>query len=237
MPVITLTINGEMVSGRTGQSLMEIIEDHEIYVPRLCHLTGLTAHGGCRLCTVDVGGRLLAACVTQAVEGMVVTTETPQLQSYRRMILELLFAERNHVCAVCVMNGRCELQAVAARLGMDHVRYDYLVPDLPMDASHDRFVIDHNRCILCTRCVRVCHEVEGAHTWDLAGRGSQSFVTTDLGQPWGESLSCTNCGKCVQICPTGALHDKGTSVAEMEKHRGFLGWILDGRNKNQWERK
>ena len=237
MPVITLTINGELVSGRSGQSLMEIIEDHDIYVPRLCHLTGLSAHGGCRLCTVDVGGRLLAACMTQAVEGMVVATETQQLQSYRQMILELLFAERNHVCAVCVMNGRCELQAVAARIGMDHVRFDYLVPDLPMDASHDRFVIDHNRCILCTRCVRVCHEVEGAHTWDLAGRGSNSFVTTDLGQPWGTSLSCTNCGKCVQVCPTGALHDKGISVAEMEKHRDFLGWILAGRTKNQWERK
>ncbi len=236
MPVITLTINGELVSGRGGQSLMEIIEDHDIYVPRLCHLTGLSAHGGCRLCTVNVGGRLLAACMTEAVEGMVVETETPQLQAYRRMILELLFAERNHVCAVCVMNGRCELQAVAAKIGMDHVRFDYLVPDLPMDASHERFVIDHNRCILCTRCVRVCHEVEGAHTWDLAGRGSNSFVTTDLGQPWGESLSCTDCGKCVQVCPTGALHDKGISVAEMEKHRGFLGWILDGRNKNQWER-
>lgn len=237
MPVITLTINGELVSGRSGQSLMEVIKDHDIPIPSLCHMDGLSERGGCRLCMVDVGGgRLVASCVTEAVEDMVVETATPQLQEYRRMLLELLFAERNHVCAVCVMNGRCELQSTAAKAGMDHVRFDYLNPDLPMDASHERFAIDHNRCILCTRCVRVCDEVEGAHTWDLSGRGINSLVTSDLGTPWGDSLSCTSCGKCVQVCPTGALHHKGMSVAEMEKQPDFLGWILDGRNKNEWSR-
>lgn len=236
MPVITLTINGELVSGRNGQSLMDVIKEHDIYIPSLCHMSGLSERGGCRLCTVDVQGRLMAACVTEALEGMVVQTDTPQLQAYRRMLLELLFAERNHVCAVCVMNGRCELQDTAAKVGMDHVRFDYLVPDLPMDASHERFVVDHNRCILCTRCVRVCDEVEGAHTWDMSGRGINSLVTTDLGTPWGDSQSCTSCGKCVQLCPTGALHHKGMSVSEMEKQPDFLGWILDGRNKNEWSR-
>ncbi|MFZ0546854.1 MAG: bidirectional hydrogenase complex protein HoxU [Candidatus Promineifilaceae bacterium] len=234
MSVITLTVNDELVSGRSGQSLLEIIQEHHIYIPTLCHMSGLSERGGCRLCMVDVQGRLVAACVTEAVEGMVVKTDTPQLQEYRKMTLELLFAEGNHVCAVCVMNGHCELQYMAAKVGMDHVRYDYLVPDLPMDASHDRFVIDHNRCILCARCVRVCDEVEGAHTWDMGGRGINTRVVTDLGTPWGESLSCTSCGKCVQVCPTGALHSKGTSVAEMEKRHDFLGWILGGRNDNEW---
>lgn len=235
MSVITLTINDELVSARSGQTLLAVIKEHSISLPTLCHMPGLSERGGCRLCTVDVNnGYLQAACVTEAVEGMVVKTSTPQLVEYRRMILELLFAERNHVCAVCVMNGRCELQALAARLGMDHVRYEYLVPDLPMDASHERFVIDHNRCILCTRCVRVCDEVEGAHTWDVAGRAIKSRVITDLGTPWGSSFSCTSCGKCVQICPTGALHAKGMSVAEMEKRHDFLGWILGGREENEW---
>lgn len=235
MPVITLTINGELVSGRSGQSLLEVIREHEIGIPTLCHLDGLSERGACRLCMVDQQGRLVAACVTEAVEGMEVRTHTPQLNEYRRMILELLFAERNHVCAVCVMNGRCELQATAARQGMDHVRFDYLVPDLPVDASHERFIIDHNRCILCTRCVRVCDEVEGAHTWDIGGRGRHSQIISDLGTPWGSSLSCTSCGKCVQVCPTGALHDKGMSVAEMEKRHDFLGWILGGRERNEWQ--
>ena len=87
------------------------------------------------------------------------------------MILELLFAERNHVCSVCVSNGHCDLQTLAQKLGMTHVRFPYRYPKLPVDASHERFVLDHNRCILCTRCVRVCDEIEGAHTWDVMARG------------------------------------------------------------------
>jgi bidirectional [NiFe] hydrogenase diaphorase subunit len=234
MPVITLTINNELVSGRSGQSLLQVIEDSDFEVPTLCHLEGLSERGGCRLCMVDVNGRLTAACVTEATEGMVVQTETEKIIRYRRMMLELMFAERNHICAVCVMNGNCELQSMAARLGMDHVRYDYLSPDLPMDASHDYFIIDHNRCILCARCVRVCDEVEGAHTWDMGGRGNHSRVITDFEQPWGESPSCTNCGKCVQICPTGALVRQGMTVSEMEKRHDFLHWILSGREKKEW---
>ena len=236
MAVITVTINDELVSGREGQSLLELVREQGIDLPTLCHLDGLEERGGCRLCMVEMapGNRLAAACVTPAQEGMVIYTHSERLVKYRRMILELLFAERNHVCAVCVMHGRCELQYEAYTIGMDHVRYDYLTPDLPMDASHDRFVIDHNRCILCTRCVRVCDSVEGAHTWDVMGRGVNCRVITDLNQPWGTSQSCTSCGKCVQVCPTGALHAKGSTVAEMVKRHDFLQWILDGRENHQW---
>jgi bidirectional [NiFe] hydrogenase diaphorase subunit len=122
---------------------------------------------------VEVKGspKLLASCVSQVQEGMVVQTHSDRLIEYRKMIVELLLTERNHVCAVCVMNGNCELQDLAAKLGVDHARFEYFCPDLSMDASHDRFVMDRNRCILCSRCVRVCDEVEGAHTWDLLGRG------------------------------------------------------------------
>jgi bidirectional [NiFe] hydrogenase diaphorase subunit len=236
MSVVTLTINDDLVSARSGQTLLEVIREQDIYIPTLCHLEGLSERGGCRLCLVEVEGsrNLLAACVTQVSEGMVVTTHSERLSKYRRMILELLFAERNHVCAVCVMNGHCELQALAAIEGMDHVRFDYLHPDLPMDISHDRFGLDHNRCILCTRCVRVCDEVEGAHTKDVMGRGINCRIINDLNQPWGSSQSCTSCGKCVEVCPTGALFRKGSSVGEMEKRHDFLVWILNGREKDQW---
>jgi bidirectional [NiFe] hydrogenase diaphorase subunit len=238
MLVVTLTINGEVVSAQAGQTLLTVLREHAVEMPTLCHLDGLSERGGCRLCMVEIEGshRLQAACVTPVQEGMVVYTHTDKLLNYRKMILELLFAERNHICAVCVMNGNCELQAQAATIGMDHVRYDYLHPDLPMDASHERFVLDPNRCILCTRCVRVCDEVEGAHTWDLMGRGINSMVITDLNQPWGASDSCTSCGKCVQVCPTGALFAKGATVAEMTKQHDFLHWILEGREKKQWSR-
>jgi len=238
MSVVTLTINGETVGAQEGQSLLAVLREHKVEIPTLCHLDGLSERGGCRLCMVEIEGnnKLQAACVTTTQEGMVVQTHTDRLVEYRKMILELLFAERNHVCSVCVMNGNCELQWQAATVGMDHVRYDYLHPDLPMDASHERFVLDHNRCILCTRCVRVCDEVEGAHTWDIMGRGINSLVITDLHQPWGASDSCTSCGKCVQVCPTGALFAKGSTVAEMRKKHDFLNWILDGREKKQWSR-
>lgn len=237
MPVLTLTINDEIVSARSGQTLLEIIRERGIDLPTLCYLEGLSGRGGCRLCMVEIKGspRLFAACVTLAKESMVVVTHSERLNNYRKMILELLFAERNHVCAVCVMNGHCELQSEAAAMGMDHVRYEYLHPDLPMDATHERFVIDHNRCILCTRCVRVCDEVEGAHNWDVVNRGINSRIVSDMATPWGQSETCTSCGKCVQVCPTGTLFKKGTAVAEMEKNKGFLPWILAGRErKSQW---
>jgi bidirectional [NiFe] hydrogenase diaphorase subunit len=225
--VVTLQIDGRDVTAHDNQMLIEVARESDIRIPKLCYVSGLSSYGGCRLCLVEVEGssKLLAACTTAATEGMQVRTVTPRLTEYRRMILEMLFAERNHVCSVCVSNGHCEMQWLAQHLGIDHIRFPYVYPELPVDASHHRFVLDQNRCILCTRCVRVCEEIEGAHTWDVMGRGAQSLVITDLAQPWGESESCTSCGKCVQVCPTGALSEKGRSVTEMSKRREFLPYL------------
>jgi bidirectional [NiFe] hydrogenase diaphorase subunit len=227
MAARTLIVDGKPVSADENETLLEAATDVGIHIPTLCHLEGLSNVGACRMCLVEVTGsaKLLPACVTKVAEGMEVRTDTERLHKYRLMILELLFAERNHICAVCVANGHCDLQALAQRHGMSHVRFSYLYPPAVVDASHDRFVIDHNRCILCTRCVRVCGEIEGAHTWDVMGRGTDSRVITDLNQPWGDSETCTSCGKCVQVCPTGALFEKGKSVAEMAKRREFLPYL------------
>lgn len=236
MSVKTLEIDGQMVTGMAGESIFTVAWEHGIKIPRLCHVGGLSNPGACRLCLVEIEGqrKLQAACLTPIEEGMVVRTTTPKLERQRKLILELLLAERNHVCAVCVMNGACELQDLAARFGIDHVRPRYRFPALPVDTTHERFGIDHNRCVLCTRCIRVCDEVEGAHTWDVSGRGTGSLIISDLGEPWGESDSCTSCGKCVQVCPTGALFSKGKTVAEMRKDRGFLKYIVTAREKKQW---
>ncbi len=238
MAVVNITVNGELLNAEEGVTLLSVLEEHNIDIPTLCHLDGLSERGGCRLCMVEMEGspKLFAACVTPVSEGMKVFTHSERLVKYRKMILELLFSERNHICAVCVVNGHCELQSQAARNGMDHVRYDYLCPDLPVDASHERYVMDQNRCILCARCVRVCDEIEGAHVWDMMGRGVQTRVIAELAQPWGESQSCTKCGKCVQVCPTGALTDRGSTVGEMEKRIDFLTWIRAGREQNIWDR-
>lgn len=182
-------------------------------------MKGLSAVGACRLCMVEVAGvnRLLPACTTPAEDGMAVTTTSPRLLTYRKMALELLFAERNHVCAVCVSNNHCELQTLAQRCGVTNVRYAYSFPNLPVDTSHQKYVLDHNRCVLCTRCVRVCAEVEGAHVWEVMSRGVQSMLVSELNRPWGEATDCTSCGKCVQACPTGAIAEKGRAAEEMVK--------------------
>lgn len=225
--VKTLTIDGREMGAREDQTILEVAQEHGISIPRLCELGGLSNVGACRLCLVEIKGvnKLLPACVTRVEEGMEVTVNSERLARYRKNILELLFAERNHVCSVCVSNGHCELQAMALTLGITHVHYPYQYPKLPVDASHERFVVDHNRCILCTRCVRVCDEIEGAHTWDVMARGIDCRVITDLAGKWGASESCTGCGKCVQVCPTGALSEKGMSVAEMSKRRQFLPYL------------
>jgi bidirectional [NiFe] hydrogenase diaphorase subunit len=233
--VKTLIINGTDVSARADQTILDAALEHDIRIPTLCHLGGLSDVGACRLCLVEVKGtnRLLPACVTKVAEGMEVTTETERLAKYRRMILGLLFAERNHVCAICVANGACQLQSLAESQGMTHVEFPYRFPRLSMDATHERFAIDHNRCILCTRCVRVCSEIEGAHTWDVMGRGVQSLIISDLNQPWGTSETCTSCGKCVQVCPTGALFDKGKVGTKTQKNPDFLPYLnmmRDGRS-------
>lgn len=225
--VRTLVIDGQDVAARSDQTVLSAATENGIHIPTLCHLDGLSDVGACRLCMVEIEGspRLFAACATGVEEGMRVTTTSERLTDYRRQIVELFFVERNHVCSVCVANKHCGLQGLATELGLDHFELPPLHPQLDVDATHERFVLDHNRCILCTRCVRVCDEVEGAHTWDIRGRGVGARLVSDMGTPWGSSTTCTSCGKCVQVCPTGALSEKGRSVAEAKARRPYLPYL------------
>jgi bidirectional [NiFe] hydrogenase diaphorase subunit len=229
MSVQTLVINGLDVAGDSDQTILDVARENSIHIPTLCHLKGLSDVGACRLCVVEVVGsnKIFAACVTTVSEGMTIVTDSPRLQAYRKTIIEMLFMERNHVCSVCVANNHCELQRLAKSHGLTHFDLPPLEPKVDVDASHERFVIDHNRCILCTRCVRVCDEIEGAHTWDILDRGAGCRVITDMGTPWGESTTCTSCGKCVQVCPTGALFEKGRSVASAKPRRRFIPYLME----------
>ncbi len=227
--VHTLRIDGADVAGTEGQSILAVARENGIHIPTMCHLDGLSDTGSCRLCVVEIAGspRLTPACTTLVVEGMEVTTDSEQLAEYRRTITEMMFLERNHICAVCVANNHCQLQSLAEEVGVDHFELPVINPRVSIDASHPLYAIDHNRCIMCVRCVRVCGEIEGAFTWGVSGSGIEARVVTDMGTPWGESSTCTSCGKCVQVCPTGALFEKGRSIAEGSKERRpFLPYLV-----------
>lgn len=236
MSVKTLKIDGIDVAIEAGSSILQAAKEAGVRIPTLCHLDGVSDVAACRLCLVQIKGsnKLVPSCMTEVGEGMEVMTDTEQIKEYRKMTVELLFAEGNHVCSICVQNNNCELQNVAVEVGMDHTRFDYRFPDRGVDLSHHQFGIDHNRCILCTRCVRVCDELEGAHVWNVAFRGEEAKIISGLNQPWGEVSACTSCGKCVEACPTGSIFRKGTTTAEMNKNSSQIEFLNLAREKHQW---
>jgi bidirectional [NiFe] hydrogenase diaphorase subunit len=228
---LSIRIDGQLISALEGQTILDAAIANGKSIPTLCAFAGLSPVGACRICLVEVSGsdRLFPACTTPIQDGMSVTTNSPKLTRYRRMSVELLLIERNHVCAVCVSNGHCELQSMATAMGIDTVGFAYNYPHLRVDQSHPRYVLDHNRCILCTRCVRVCAELEGAHMWELVSRGIHAHIVSDMNEPWGKSTNCTNCGKCVLVCPTGALAEKGWAVEQMVKNPSVVTSLVEKR--------
>ena len=207
MSEITLVIDGVECKGSQGDTILQVARANDVYIPTLCFMDGLTPIGSCRMCVVEAEGsnKLLTACTSPVTEGMKILTKTDRLIQYRRQILELLFAGRNHFCMFCSQSGDCELQRLAIEHGMDSVRYPFLYSDFHNGASDPNIQVDHNRCILCLRCIRVCSEKVGAHTLDLEKRGWGTTVTADLGQQLGKSETCVTCGACAQVCPTGTI--------------------------------
>jgi len=211
---ITLTINGKRCEGAAGQTILDIARASGIDIPTLCYLKGLSPWGGCRLCIVEIEGspKVVPSCCTPATDGTKIITNSERLQGLRKATLELLFSERNHICPMCPSNkGDCGLQHQGLVHGITGIRYQYLYPTLPVDLTARYFSMEHNRCILCARCVRTCEEMEGVHTLDVAFRGIKNRRIVDMNQTFGESETCTSCGACIVNCPTGALFDKAAA--------------------------
>jgi bidirectional [NiFe] hydrogenase diaphorase subunit len=218
-PIITLKVDGIEMSVPQGTTILEAARNNGIIIPTLCNLEGLSAYGGCRLCLVEIAGspKLFVACSTPVGMGMEVTTNSTRLKEYRKMVIEMLLAERTHICSVCVANDHCEQQALANKLGVEHVGLERNWTGVEIDSTHDFLVIDRNRCILCTRCLRVCDEIEGVHTLDLKLRGKDAQVIMDLDENWVNSCSCTSCRKCAKVCPVGAIYVEGEPISHTKR--------------------
>lgn len=231
MTTITIQINGKEYEVAPAKTILEACRENDIEILTMCHLKGIMDVGACRLCLVEIEGvnRLLSACTTKVAANMIIRTDTERIKRYQRITTELFFAERNHVCSVCVANGKCELQQLGYKVGLDHIRYPFLYPQCEVDSSHPWYVMDHNRCIMCTRCVRVCNEVEGAHNWDVMNRGYQVRVISDFNTPWGESITCTSCGKCLHACPTGAIWPKAIVQGQLNKKPEIIEELMEKR--------
>lgn len=217
---IKLTINDKEIEVPVGTTVLQAAEQAGINIPTLCDHPHLTPYGGCRLCVVEVEGvrTLQPSCTLPASQGMVVRTDTPKTREAREFVLTLLFSERNHFCMYCQMSGGdCELQNAAYGENMTHWPLQPNWQPYPVDASHNYFVLDHNRCILCRRCVRACGELVGNFTLGVQERGAASILVADLDVPMGES-TCVSCGTCLQVCPTGAIIDRGSAYRGQETH-------------------
>ncbi|MFC2072012.1 formate dehydrogenase subunit alpha [Chloroflexota bacterium] len=212
MDTITLTINGKGVNAEKGVTVLEAALGAGIYIPTLCYDPDLKPYGACRLCVVEIEGMrgLVSSCTTPATEGMVVHTETPRVNQSRCITMELIIANHHGDCLTCVVNQQCEVLEIAQYLGMNQEHIDRLRKStqvLPIDDSHPAFVRDLNKCILCAKCVRACHEIAGVGAIGLAFRGYSTKVTTFNDKSIIESI-CKSCGECLARCPTGALVPK-----------------------------
>jgi [NiFe] hydrogenase diaphorase moiety small subunit len=209
---VKFTIDGVEVTGQAGQTIMQAASQAGVYIPRLCAQKELTPHGSCRVCTVMVNGRPAAACIQPVAEGAVVENETPELKNLRKNLVEMLFVEGNHYCMFCEKSGNCELQAMAYRLGILSPRHTYFFPQRQLDASHPDIFIDHNRCILCGRCVRASKELDHKNVFQFVGRGEHKRVAFNSAAGLGKTEAAVT-DRFVSICPVGAIIKKRVGYA------------------------
>jgi len=214
---VSLTVDGVKISVPEGTSIMRAAMDMGTQIPKLCATDMVEAFGSCRLCLVEIEGRngTPASCTTPVAEGMVVHTQTDRLKRLRKGVMELYISEHPLDCLTCSANGDCELQDMSGAVGLREVRYGYdggRHPDPGIDASNPYFTYEPSKCIVCSRCVRACEEVQGTFALTIAGRGFDSVVSPSQQQPFLDS-ECVSCGACVQACPTATLNEK--SVIEI----------------------
>lgn len=215
--MLKLIINGRQVTSTSGITVLQAAQEASIYIPTLCADPDLEPHGGCRLCIIEIKGMrgMPTACTTTISDGMVINTETDAVNKARRSVIDLLIADHPMDCLTCVKNQRCELQEVAAYLGITERHLPRTTTERPVDDSNPFFTLDRNYCILCQRCTRTCDEVTGVNAIEIINRGYDSKVSTFGDKPLMESI-CKSCGECVVRCPVAALVPKNNIIPTCE---------------------
>ncbi len=208
--LVKFTIDGVECMAEEGKYLVEAAKDNDVFIPTLCNVEGIKPRGACRVCTVKVNGRMMTACTTPVNDGMEIENEIPDIQDLRKSIVELLFVEGNHLCPACEKSGRCDLQALAYRFGVMAPRYPFLFPKRGIEATHPKIMKDHNRCILCKRCIRVIKDDDGKSIFAFRDRGhnTEIYVDPDLADKLTDELAA----KARETCPVGAI---------LQREKGF----------------
>lgn len=200
-------IDGKECVAKSGQSIVDAAKANGIYIPVLCYHPSIKASGSCRICTVKVNGRNMAACTTPVTEGMSVDFMTPDLEDMRKAIVEMLFVEGNHMCPTCEKSGNCELQAMGYRYNMLAPRFPYIWPVRTPDASSPRIYLDTNRCIQCCRCVNSILTKDGKHIFGLVNRGDHTIIRID--KDTAAKMTDEQAQQAMDMCPVGCILKKG----------------------------
>jgi formate dehydrogenase major subunit len=219
---VSLTVDGFRITVPEGTSIMRAAMEAGIEIPKLCATDSENAFGSCRLCLVEIKGRAgtPSSCTTPVAEGMDVSTQTDRLKRIRKGVMELYISDHPLDCLTCAANGDCELQDMAGAVGLREVRYGYDGANhlkAEKDASNPYFTFDPAKCIVCSRCVRACEEVQGTFALTIEGRGFDSKVAASMADPFLES-ECVSCGACVQACPTATLMEKSVIEIGQPEH-------------------
>jgi len=219
MDSVTFKIDNCSVRAKEGETVLEAALRNNIYIPNLCNHPDLKPSGVCRLCMVDIDGRGQAmSCLTPVEQDLVVTTENPEINRARRATVSLLLADHPLECHHCTANNDCELQKIAAFVGLSEDNLHRMrrsAQDIPIDSSNPFFNLDHNKCVLCGICVRTCDEIQGVNAIDFMQRGCDTKIATFGDKPMAESV-CESCGECVERCPVGALSLKSSLTPSRE---------------------
>lgn len=222
---VKFTLDGKVYLAEEGKPLVEAAKECGVYIPTLCNYPGIPPKGACRICTVLVNGIPATACTSKVVEGLNVQTTTPELEAFRKSVVEILFAEGNHLCPSCEKSGSCELQALAYRYRMTVPRFPYLFPKRDVEAWHPKILKDHNRCIQCKRCIRGIHNREGKAVFAFGKRGDR--VVINLDPVTSKNISDELAQQAMDICPVGAIlrKEKGfdTPIGQRKYDRAPIG--------------